>query len=444
MSAAHLEGTGLTPWLRRLTVAVLALYVALSAYVLWRAAVLTPYWDEIDWIQRWRDLQAHGDWARYLLTPVNLHRLPWMFGLIAFDIQTLGGSNLPLIASGALSVGSMAWLLGREAAGAAPAPLALPAATLAAMLALMAGVILDAATPINVNYTHGAALAVAAIVLAEGGARDGLSWRRIAALLVAMAAAFGDAAAIAAWPVLLVAALRRRDWVWVAATGVAGAIFVGLYASGQSGAAGGSILSALQDPLGALRLSLNYLTLPWTRLSLGFAWIGGLLIALAGLAAVALRGGRQASRSEHIACSLILFSLGTAAMAGLGRSGQPDPLNVPLRYSVFLAPLHVGLLMLSLPYAGVLWRTNRPLAQAFCAAVLTLAAAQNAVMAAKMIHASDVVRNTLEDFREGRRTPEMLVFVHPDLAYADRVFADLRRDGLFRRELHLKPATPAR
>jgi hypothetical protein len=440
---ARVRGSAASPWLRQLTVALLALYLALSAYVLWRAAVLTPYSDEVDWIQRWRDLQLHGDWRAYLLTPVNLHRLPWMFGLIAFDIQAFGGTNLPLIVSGALSLGLMAWLLGREAAAASPAPLALPAAALAAMLALMAGTILDAATPICVNYTHGAALAVAAMILADGAPHEGLGWRRAAALLVAMAAALGDAAALAVWPVLALSAIRRRDWRWLTAVLVVGAVFVGLYASGQGADARSSAHGAVQDPADALRLSLNVLMLPWTRLSLGLAWIGGLLVALVGLAAVLVRGGRRASRTERIACSFILFSLGVAAMAGLGRSGLPGALNVPLRYGVLLAPLHVGLLMLALPYAGALWRTNRRLAQTLCAAVLILAFVQNALMAVKVVHASDVVRTTLDDFRQGRRTPEMLVFVHPDLAHAERIYAGLRRDGLFQHELHLKPARPA-
>jgi MFS family permease len=311
------------------------------------------------------------------------------------------------------------------------------------MLALMAGTILDAATPICVNYTHGAALAVAAMILADGAPHEGLGWRRAAALLVAMAAALGDAAALAVWPVLALSAIRRRDWRWLTAVLVVGAVFVGLYASGQGADARSSAHGAVQDPADALRLSLNVLMLPWTRLSLGLAWIGGLLVALAGLATVLVRGGRRASRTERIACSFILFSLGVAAMAGLGRSGLPGALNVPLRYGVLLAPLHVGLLMLALPYAGALWRTNRRLAQTLCAAVLILAFVQNALMAVKVVHASDVVRTTLDDFRQGRRTPEMLVFVHPDLAHAERIYAGLRRDGLFQHELHLKPARPA-
>ena len=35
-------------------------------------------------------LQADGDWGSYLLSPVNLHRIPIIFGVQALDIQVLG------------------------------------------------------------------------------------------------------------------------------------------------------------------------------------------------------------------------------------------------------------------------------------------------------------------------------------------------------------------
>lgn len=441
---ARAQGPALPPWLRRLTLALLGLSLAGAAYVLWRSAVLTPYSDEIDWVLRWRALQAGGDWASYLLAPVNFHRIPLTFGLLAFDLQALGGTNLPLIVSGALAVGGMAWLLAREAGKAAPPPLALPAAALAAMLALMAGNVLDAATPICVNYTHGAVFAVIAMILADGGERRGLTPRRILALLAAVVAGLGDAAALAVWPVLAFNGLRRKDWPWLLAVLAAGGAFVGWYATGQGGDARTSTSAALADPLGAIRLALNYLMLPWTRLSLGFAWIGGLVVATLGLVAVAHGSSRFASRAERVAASFILFTLGTAAMAALGRSGMPDPLNVPLRYGVLVTPLHVGFLMFALPTAGVLWRANRTVAQSLIAGVLLIAAAQNAVMALKVIRASDVVRTAIADFKAGIRTPEMLTFIHPDQGHAERVYSWLAEDGYFQHELHLKPRTPAR
>lgn len=435
---ARAQGSAPPPWLRGLALGLVAAYLALSAYVFWRAAVLTPFSDEIDWVVRWRELQLTGDWAQYLMSPVNHHRIPLTFGLLAFDMQAFGGTNLPLVLSGAAALGLMAWLLAREAAKAAPPPLGLPAAALAAMAALMACNVLNAATPICVNYVHGASLAVLALVLAEGAPQDGLGFRRLAALPIAVLAGFGDGAALAVWPVLAFGALRRGDRAWLAAVVVTGAAFIGYYAWGQGASTRASTAGALQDPIAAIRLSLNLLILPWTRASVQFAWIGGLVLALTGLAAIALRGGRFASPGERVACALILFSLGVAAMAGLGRAWGPEALNVPLRYTVLMAPLHTGLLILALPHVGELWRANRGAAQALCAAVLVLAATQNALMSYAVVRASDTVRGVIADFQAGQRTPRMNILIHPDLAHAERVFAQMRRDGHFRRELGLQ------
>lgn len=442
---ARAQGPALPPWLRRLVLIVLGLYLAGSAYVLWRSAVLTPYSDELDWIQRWRDLQVHRDWTAYLIGPHNENRMGWTMAALAVDLGALGGTNLGLILSGVIGLALTAAILAREAAQAAPAPLALPGGALAAMLVLMAGNLLDASTPINVTYIHATVFAVIAVVLAEGTSRRGIGWSRLAALLAAAAAAFGSGVGLAVWPTLAIAALGRRDWAWLALVLLAGAGFIGFYFTGQTAQPDDvGVAAALKDPLGAIRLTLNYLMLPWTRVSLAFAWIGGLVVATLGLAGVAHGMSRDATRSQRIAGGLILFSLGTAAMAGLGRSGFPDALNVPLRYGMLLAPLHVGFLMFALPYVGVLWRANRTAAQALVAAVLLLAAAQNAVMAVKVVRASDVVRTTVADFKAGARRPEMSTFVHPDQAYAERAYAELAKEGRFQHELHLKPPAPAR
>jgi hypothetical protein len=441
--AARSQVAGLPTALRRLVILALGLYLLLSLYVLWRSAVLTPYSDEIDWIARWYALRANHDWAAYLLAPVNFHRLPFLFWLLAFDIQDTGGTNLAMIASGALGLALMAVVLARQAATAAPPPMKLPGAALAAMLTLMAGSVLNAATPINVNYIHGALLAVVAIVLAEGADRRSLLWRGPLALLFAMAAGLGDGAALAVWPALALGPVRRRQWAWLGAVVLAGGLFLSCYLRGQLGQAGASAGGALQHPFTALRFALAYLMLPWSRLLLGYAWIGGLVVAVAATAAVVWRGGR-AETSEGKASALIVFTLVTAVMAGLGRSTLGDPADVPLRYAVLVTPMHVGLLMMALPWAGVLWRANRTAAQAAIAALVVGVLAQDALMAVKVIRASDVNRNLVADFNAGRRTPEMQVTVHPDLARAEALYAWLARDGLFQRELHLKKPPPAR
>jgi hypothetical protein len=430
--------------LRLAVLGALWLYVGLSVFVLWRAAVLTPFSDELDWIARWYGLRQDHDWAAYLLRPHVVHRFPFTFALLDWDIRALHGTNAPLILSGALALAVMTTALAIWAARAAPEALKPHAAVVAAMLALVASNVLDAATPIYVCYLHGAALAVLAIVAAEGAEARALAWRGPLALLLAMAAGFGTAAALAVWPVLALGAVRRRRWAWLAAVLLLGAAYALAYLHRDAGAGGAGVAGALAQPLGAARLALGYLVLPWSRLLLRFAWLGGLAVGAAAVAAVWLRGGRSASAPERVACGLILFTLVTAAMAGLGRAGETDPANVPLRYAALVTPLHVGLLMLLLPWAGELWRANRRAAEALVAVVVLALTAQDAVFAAKVIRANDWNRELVADFKAGRRAPEMAVTVHPDLAHAQAVYARLARDGLFQHELHLKPPPPSR
>jgi len=430
--------------LRIATLGVLGAYLLLALYLLWRTAVLTPFSDEINWAFSWYQLKGDHDWLGYLLAPHNLNRLAWTRILLALDMGALGGTNAPLIVSGGVALGVTAAILGAQAARAAPRPLALAWGTLAAMLTLMAGNVLDASFPINVTYAHAAVFAVAAISLSEGAPRTALGWRGVGALLCAAASAFGSGAGLALFPVMAWGALRRRDWGWLAIVTVLGVVFVGLYVSGQRQGAASDALPALHDPKSALILSLNYLVLPWTRLSPHFAWTIGLAVAAAATALILARGGPQARPVERIACGFMLFSLGTAAMAGLGRAGVTDPYDVPIRYGLLVAPLQAGALILAAPWAERLWRLRPQLAHALVLTLLLGMFAQNAVLAAKVVRASDVMRGIVADYQAGRRTSQTLAVVYPTPAFADALFARMRHDGLFQHELHLKPAAPAR
>ena len=441
---ARVQVDGGRTWLRSCAAALLVAYLALSAYLLWRAAVLAPFSDEFDWAMRWYRARADHDWLGYLLDPHNINRLLWTRLAIALDMGALGGANAPLILSGAAAISVMAWTLALQAARAAPQPLKLTAAALAAMLTLMAGNILDASIPINVTYTHAAVFAVLAIVLSEGAPKTGFGGRRAAALACAVAAAFGSGVGLAVWPVMAWGALRRRDWSWLAVVLVCGAAFVGLYFSGQGHGAGNASAAARHDPWNAIVLTLSFVTLPWTRVALHVAWVGGGLIAMASAAIILIKGGPRATPVERVACGLMLFTLGAAVMAGLGRSGLEDAHNVPLRYGLLVSPLHAGLVMLAAPYVADLWRRNRDMAQVLCLSVLLGVFAQDVAMAVKVVRASDVIRYAVADFHAGLRRPEMLTLVHPDLAYAEAVSDQLSRDDLFQHELHLKPRTPAR
>ena len=223
-----------------------------------------------------------------------------------------------------------------------------------------------------------------------------------------------------------------------------GAVFVGLYVAGQRGGTAADTLPALHDPRSALLLALSYLVLPWAKLAPHLAWAGGLMTACGAVALVLINGGAKAPPQDRIACGLILFSLGTAVLAGLGRAGQESPFDVPIRYAILVAPLQTGVLMLAGPAAGRLWRRSRRAAWALIACVLVGLTVQNAVLALKCVRASDKIRNSIAAFQAGDRSPQIQVMVHPDAAYAAALYARLRRDGLYQHELHLKPRPASR
>jgi hypothetical protein len=431
-------------WLRPAALGLLAAYVALSLYLLWRSAVIAAFSDEFNWAASWYQLQDDHHWLVYLLAPHNLNRLVWTRLLVAFDMAAGGGTNAPLILSGVLGLAVMATVLGVQAARAAPAPLRLPFGALAAMLVLTAGNVLDASLPINTTYAHAAGFAALAIVLAEGAPQSAFGWRGLGALVCAAGSAFGSGAGLALWPVMAWGALRRRDWRWLALVLAAGVVFVGLYLRGQGSGPGAAALPAVQAPQSALVLALNYLTLPWTRLAPRFAWIPGIAVAVAASALVLLKGGPKARPSERVACALILFTLGTAVMAGLGRSGLQDPYNVPIRYGLLVAPLQIGFLMLAAPLVSRLWRRRPQLAEALVAAALAVVLVQDVAFAAKAITAADALRGRVAMLYAGIVTPDMVNLTGPVPGFAEGVMARLRHDHLFQHELHLKRAAAPR
>jgi hypothetical protein len=413
--------------------AALCAYLACAAWLVWRTSVLEPYSDMYDWLARWRDLQAGGDLGRYLWAPHNFHHLAWTFAILDLDIRAFGASGYLFLAAGSLSLAVTAALLARVAAEAAGPGLRLAGGGVAAALALMGCHVLDTNAEIETTYVHALVFAVAAIVLAaRPGPRP--AWRQGGALLCAVAAGLGNAAGLAVWPALAVMAWRSGRRGWALAVLATGAVFGAAYATGQSAPAAGA------GRLGtALALALNDLALPWVR-----AWppLGvplGLAILTLALAAVVLKGRRAAPWPEHAALGLILFSLGTAAMTGLGRAGLIAPDLVPMRYAVLLIPLHAGLWILALPDIRRLLAGRPRAAAAAVLAAAGLMLAHQAVMAVFAIRTADANLRLVADFRQGRRTPAMRSGVYPDLDAAQALAQGLRRDGYYQRELRPDP-----
>jgi hypothetical protein len=420
--------------------AALAAYLAIAAWLVWRTSILEPYSDMFDWLLRWQRLQADGDVWRYLWAPHNFHHLIWTLAVLDVDIGAFGARGELFLAVGVLCLAATAAMLGAAAAAAAGRGLRLVGAGGAVALSAMGCHVLDASAAINTTYVHALVFAVAAILLAESpGWRPRL--RGFAALACAVAAGLGSAAGLAVWPALLLGAWRagRRGWtVAVVSTGVAfGLIYlIGETTPGAAGAGGGV------HAADAVLLFVNYLGLPWVRAIPRAGALLGLLILIPSLAAVAFRGSRAAPWTERAAVALIVFSLTTAAMAGAARTGMIAPDLVPMRYSVFLIPLHVGLWLLALPYVRRGWeRRPGPAAAAVAAAAVAMLLHQG-VMAVYAVRTADINLRLIADFRSGLRTPPMLITIYGDRDHAKAMSDELRRDGLYQHEL--RPDPPGR
>jgi hypothetical protein len=424
--------------------AALTAYVAAAGWLVWRTAILEPYSDMYDWVARWDMFRADGDLWSYLWAPHNFHHLVWTFVVLALDITAFGGASYLFLAVGVFCLAATAAMLATTAAAAAGPGLRLVGGGIAAALSLMGAHILDVSADINTTYVHALAFAVAAILLAERpGRHPGLSGA--GALALAVAASLGSAAGLAVWPALAFGAWRAGRRGWLTAILAVGGVFSGLYLLGESaptqtgagvGVPAASALARLTD---AVLIFVNYLGLPWARAIPRLGWLIGMGVLAASLMAVVPRRPAEPDWRRRAARALVIFSLATAAMAGAARTGVIAPDLVPMRYAVFLIPLHVGLWILALPWlARAVQGRPRLMAGAVAAAALLLVAHQ-AVMGVFAVRTGDANLRLIADFREGRRTAPMQVTIYGDLDRAGALAQRLRREGLYQRELRPDP-----
>ena len=176
-------------------------YLALSAYLIFRTATLQPYSDMFDWLARYLRFTKDRDLAGYLLAPHNFHRMAWTFGAIALDARWLGGQGFGLAGFNFLCLSGAAALLGWEASKVARPSLRMAVGGLAAMLALMAGNLLDASILINGTYAQGLVFSLLAMTFASQLGPEGDS-TAVLALGSLVAAVLGNAVGFAAFPAM--------------------------------------------------------------------------------------------------------------------------------------------------------------------------------------------------------------------------------------------------
>jgi hypothetical protein len=428
--------------IRLLNAAFLAaspIYLALFAYFAVGATIREPFSDMIDLVDAYFRAADLGLPVEYLLEPHNFHRIVWMRSLIALDVGVFRGAGLPLVAVSVICLAGAAVLLMvemRRAGG----QLGLALAVLTAMLVFSSANVGDVGVPASSAYVHTTFFALLAIGAAASASERG-GWRAWAAALAgAAAASFSLAVGLVLWPILVLMAWRGgASWRTVGVVAATGGAFCVWYLSGQSP---GDAASGL-DPAGLLKAAeyfLAYLGLPWVR---GSALLGKLLGAgLLGASLFALfrYGLAKTSRTQRLALAMILFSLGGAFLAAIGRRDITAVVDVPVRYAILVTPLHAGLVLLLTPAILRMWESRPRLVQSGLIAALALMMAQHIVIGPVVVRAAERTRQAIALYHEGGRTPEMLQYVHPDLAHAEARFEEMRRRGVFLRWI-AKPTT---
>ncbi len=426
--------------------AIVAVYVALFAYYLSATMISQPYWDMFSIITRYLQYQRDGNLWAYLWEPHVQHRHIWMRLLTAFDAEVLSGVGYPFVVVAAACQATAAWLLWRLARRSVLGEPGVWMGCLVLMLVLTSVAAVDCAIPMNGIYPQTVMFTVMALALFDSeegtGARGRVQWSRGLGLLAAIAAAFGNAAALSLWPILLWLAWRSRAGrTWMAAVVLVGGVFGAAYLYRLPGVAFWES-SSPEAPVsvGFLRIAdylVTYVGLPWTR-SAALAWvgmgIGALLLVLSVLSCVWLGIVRPAeTRLDRVAVSLVAFSLATAVLAALGRSGVDVDLRVPVRYSVFVALMHVGMLLLAMPRVLARCATAPGLRVVHAGVVVAaiVLTAQQSISGQAAVAATQSLRATLARFVAGEETDEMKTVVYVDLAQARRDLDAIHAAGLY-------------
>ena len=416
----------------RLFVAAGVIYLALFAYFAVRASILAPFTDMIDLVNDYFRALDQGLLIEHLFPPRNSHRIVWFRGLVALDVSLLRGTGLPLVITAAICQAGIALVLAYEVRRVARG-LVVPLATLAAMLVFLTSNAGDVSQAVNTAYMRATFFAVLALAVASSAAEGRGDWHRwAAAIAAAVAASFSLAVSLALWPIFALMAWRgKASWLTTSVVTAVGVVFCIAYMSGQP------VGAALQHGLDSRGLSntaayfLAYLGLPWTRGALLPGQLLGAGLLGASLFAMARYGLREPTRTQRLALGMILFSLGSAVLAAVGRSYMSAEINVPVRYAILMTPLHAGYLLLIAPAIVQAWERWPRYVACGLIAVLALLMTQQVLVGPVVVQAAERVRQTITLFHEGGRTPEMLRSVHPDLGIAEAGYAEMRRRGVY-------------
>ena len=463
VSPSPATGNGRGRFTLRTDHAIVLLYLVAAADVLlffWylRASIIRqPYWDMFSWVLHYLDYRRDGGWWNYVWASHDIHRPVWIRLLTAFDIEAFAGVAYPFIVFTTACYLITVYGLWRESRQGIPGTLGTALGPIVVMLTMTSVAAVNCAVPLVNGYVHVLMTAMLAVVLfdvddhnARAARADGsTAWwnrvgvRRTAAIVAAINAPLAGAAGVVVWPILVWSAWRgRAGRRWTIAVAVIGVAFLVVFFRGLSSAIAAATATSVdssRDLVARAIYLLTYLGLPWTR-SAALAPAGqvvGAFLLTVGTWAVVQRGllRQPAGRLERMALASIMFSIGTAVMATIGRAdsaGGGEAL-VPVRYAVLMIPLHVGLLWLAAQALKRFWDNPRqqPIVATTLLAISVLLLVQQVAAGESAAARASRIRAAITRFENGETDPEMTTIIYVDLEQARRERELINRAGLY-------------
>ena len=314
------------------------------------------------------------------------------------------------------------------------------------MIVLSAANATDCSLPINTTYTFTVFFALLSLVLFIGTEKPDIKpggWR-ICGIVAALASSFGTVAGLLMWPILLwVAGRERLGWAWKGTLAGLGVAYCLLYLQGLRYLELGPINSAGVVQFFSvphLQKLTDYffvfLGLPFTRDPRleTFGRFFGIILFMAGTSAaiIATFSNHLNTRLGRIAVGIILFAIGAAVLATVGRGDMIEEVKVPVRYTMFSTMLQAGLLCIILPWtARIAEARTEWLIRAICLSFAIVLLILQVFIGRAAIAIADTISHDADCFAEGTQygPVSQVVTRWPD--DANRVLADLRQRGLW-------------
>jgi hypothetical protein len=414
-----------------------AAHCAAFVYFVESAPIRVPVYDLLDWLRFYGERMEAGDWAGYLWTPHNEHRIVISRTLLLIDARFLDGQGSAFALSGALLLAGIAAAVSMLVWSGAGSTRFRPAAlSLALMLSMPAYIATTISMPAMGVFLHTSAFALFSLLLID--AEPGYA-RRFAAILAACIASFGVSGGLLVWPAMAWLSWRRSQgvvwqdpfWIVLIACGAGFGVFY-LHGAAPSLHASAIGVAQISD---VLEYAIRFLGLPWSHMH-ALVWPSravGLTLLSAGSYLVVRDTLMRPKilRMQRIGLALLVFVLLVAFAAGAARSDIATDREMPIRYAAFVGLGHLGLLLYLLPGLERLWNgAARPWIEAAAVCIAGALLAQQLAAGLSLRQEAARYNDAWDRFLQGEWTADMTHYVYPEAGRARETVAWLREHSI--------------